>query len=186
MNKTNDTKHKHDSKDNHPYVKVGGSGIHRHGVFARADIPKGTRIMEYVGIKVDKEAGDMILGHTFEKHTNDPENHAGTYIFEIDDTWDLDGDIPDNDGKYINHSCDPNCEVDIIDGRVWIDTIKEIKKGEEITYNYGFELNEKDIYDFKKHPCRCGSEKCVGYILDEDEWPRMKELLAKEQSSNKA
>ena len=169
-------------KSYNEYILVGSSGIHRHGVFAKKDIPKGTRIAEYVGIKVPKEIGTMIETETFNRYKDDKENHAATYMFEIDENWDLDGDIPDNDPKYINHSCDPNCEVDIIEGRIWIDSIKDIKKGEEITYNYGFEISEKNPHDFKHHPCKCGSKNCVGYILAEDEWPKMKELLAKQQS----
>ena len=99
------------------------------------------------------------------------------------ETHDLDGDVDDNDPKYINHSCNPNCEVDIIDGKVWLDTIKDIKKGEELSFNYGFDIDKENPYDFKKHPCRCGSQKCVRYILCEDEWPKAKELLEKENTT---
>ena len=168
------------------YIEVKSSGIHRHGVFAKIDIPKGTRITEYIGIKVPKEMGTMIETETFNKYKDDKENHAATYIFEIDEQWDLDGDIPNNDPKFINHSCEPNCEVDIIDGRIWIDSIRDIKKGEEITYNYGYEINDKNIYDFKHHPCWCGSKNCVGFILAEDQWSRMRELLEKEKHSEKS
>jgi hypothetical protein len=162
------------------YVQVKNSGIHRNGVFAKTDIPKNTTIMEYKGMKITKEEGNMIIDQTFEKFRDDPENNAATYVFELDDKYDLDGDIPDNDAKYINHSCDPNCEFVVKGERVWIVTLRDIKSGEEILYNYGFGINEKDPYDFKQHICKCGSSKCIGYILSEDEWPKIKELLEKE------
>jgi len=168
----------------HEYIEIKSSGIHRHGVFAKKDIPKGLRIIEYTGRKISKEEGDRILKETFHKHQMDPENHAGTYIFELDDMWDIDGDTSDNDAKYINHSCNPNCKMDITNGEIWIYAIKDISKGEEITYNYGFEINEKNLYDFEEQECRCGSDNCVGYMLDEDAWPRMRELLAKKKKHN--
>jgi SET domain-containing protein len=65
-----------------------------------------------------------------------------------------------NLAKYINHSCDPNCETDIIRGKIWINAIKDIKKGEELTYDYGYDM---DCYE--DHPCRCDSKNCVGYIV---------------------
>jgi hypothetical protein len=163
------------------YLEMRSSGIHRFGVFARKDIPSGTRLIEYTGRKVTKKDSSDIEDSYLAAYDRDPANNPATYIFQIDDEWDLDGDTPDNHAKFINHSCDPNCEADVIEGRVWIDSIREIMDGDEITYNYGFELNEDDLYDFKGHPCVCGSKRCVGYILDEAQWPRMKELLSAER-----
>jgi len=74
----------------------------------------------------------------------------------------------------INHSCDPNCEVEIIRGHIWITAIKDIKKGEELGYDYGY-----DYDDFKDHPCKCGSKNCIGYIVAEEHWPKVKRALAK-------
>jgi uncharacterized protein len=165
--------------NNNKYAEVRISGIHQRGVFAKEDIPKGTTIIEYKGIKITKEQSAQILEKTLDTHSKDPENHAATYIFNIGEEWDLDGDIPDNDAKYINHSCDPNCKYVIRDKRIWIESIKDIHKDEEITYNYGFEIEEDDLYEFMNHICKCGTKRCVGYILDEEEWPRMKELLEK-------
>jgi uncharacterized protein len=165
--------------NNNKYIEVKDSDIHLNGVFAKQDIPKDTKIIEYIGRKISKEESEKVLHHTHSNHTKDPENHAGTYIFELDDEWDLDGDIPENDAKYINHSCESNCRCEIKDGQVWIYALRDIQKGEEITYNYCFEINEDDPYDFMEHPCKCGSKKCVGYMLDEEEWPRMRALLSK-------
>ena len=175
------TKHTavHNEKKTNEYVEVKSSGIHRHGVFAKKDIPKGTRITEYIGLKMDKVESKRIQDEALHRYQHDPENNAATYMFELDENIDIYGDVPDNDAKYINHSCSPNCEVDIIDGRIWIDAIQNIKKGEEIVYNYGFEIDAGDTTEFKKHPCRCRSKNCVGYILSEDEWPKLKTLLNK-------
>ena len=165
---------------NNKYIEVKNSGIHRHGVFAKIDIPKETKIVEYIGEKISAEEGERRHERGTENHLKDPENNAGTYIFILDDDVYLDGDIPENDAKYINHSCEPNCEIDIKDKRIWIHSLRDIKKGEEITYNYGFELYDDDPYFFKKHPCKCGSKNCPGYILSEEEWPKMRELLKAE------
>jgi len=164
------------------YIEVKNSGIHNNGVFATRNIHKGEIITEYLGRLINKEESEKIQNEMIAKYKNDSGNNAATYIFIISPEEDLDGDIPENDARYINHSCNPNCEYMIDGKRVFIRTIREIKEGEEITYNYGFELDEKDVYEFKEHPCRCGSKNCVGYILSEDEWPKMRELLDKEKN----
>ncbi|MGV8140952.1 MAG: SET domain-containing protein [Candidatus Woesearchaeota archaeon] len=169
--------------EHNKYVEVKNSGIHRHGVFAKANIPAGTRIIEYKGRKIAKQESEKILSTMLEEYKKNPEHNAATYIFELNSEGDLDGDIPDNDAKYINHSCKPNCKYEYItkDGKIeiWIVTLKDILKGEEVTYNYGFSIQEEDLYDFEKHPCKCGSERCVGYIVAEEDWPRLKELIEK-------
>merc|ERR1711991_755387 len=75
-----------------------------------------------------------------------------------------------NFAKFINHSCNPNCEVDIIDNEIWISSIKRIKKGAELFYNYGYPFDT----DFVDHICKCGSRNCVGYILSDNDWPKLK------------
>ena len=77
--------------------------------------------------------------------------------------------------KFINHSCNPNCEVDIIDNEIWISSIKRIKKGAELFYNYGYPFDT----DFVDHICKCGSRNCVGYILSDNDWPKLKKELKK-------
>ena len=162
-------------------IIVKESGIHNKGVFAKKNISKGSRIIEYTGEKISKEEGTLRLDESYLKHSMNPKENAATYIFELDDENDIDGDVDNNPAKYINHSCDPNCEVDISEGHIWIYALKDIKKGEELHYNYGHELNPKDMYDFKKHPCYCGSINCVGYMVAEEDWPKMKELIEKEK-----
>ena len=97
------------------------------------------------------------------------------FIFAIDDQWDLDGNFDWNPARLLNHSCAPNCDAEFIDGHIWIVARREIKAGEEITFNYGYDL---DFY--QEHLCRCGSSECVGYILAEEffEHVRRKEITS--------
>ena len=149
------------------------SSIHNHGAFAVQDIKSGTKVIEYVGEKIPKKESERRVTETIEANKKDDDNGA-VYIFELNKRYDIDGDVPYNEARYVNHSCDPNCETEIIDNRIWIIAIKDIKRGEELTYNYGY-----DIDDFEDHPCCCGSKRCVGYIADEDHWPKLKRKLKK-------
>ena len=92
------------------------------------------------------------------------------YVFELNKLYDIDGSVSHNHAKLINHSCNPNCEVEIINNEIWISAIKNIKKNTELSYNYGYSYDT----DYIDHICRCRSSKCVGYILDEDHWPKLK------------
>jgi SET domain-containing protein len=163
----------------HPGIELIRSGIHGTGVRATRPFAKGERVIEYVGRKLTNDEAKVIADHQFQNHKRNPHKGA-VYVFEIDDQWSIDGDVPDNIAKYINHSCDPNCEVEITAGHIYIAAGRDIKAGEEITYNYCFDLDDiKD--DLADYTCRCGSPKCVGYILDDYDWPRLRELL-KERS----
>ena len=92
------------------------------------------------------------------------------YVFELNQRYDIDGGVAYNHARLINHSCNPNCEVEINNNQIWISTIKNIKKNAELTYNYGYSYDA----DYVDHVCKCGSYKCVGYILDEDHWSKLK------------
>jgi hypothetical protein len=151
-----------------PYIIVKKSKIHNKGVYAKKDIPKGTKIIEYVGEIITKKEADKRAEKQLEKskgHSID----GGVYIFELNKRYDIDGKVPWNLAQYINHSCNPNAETEDQDGHIWIIAAKDIKKGEEITYNYGY-----DFKDYKDHPCKCGSKNCVGYILAEKHWKKLK------------
>lgn len=150
------------------------SSIHSFGIFAKKDIAKGTRIIEYVGEKITKVEGQRRVAAAYELHRNDPDRGA-VYIFEINKRQSIDGNVSYNAARHINHSCEPNAESDVIRGKVWITAIKDIKAGEEITYNYGYDFSEEYI----EHPCRCGTKSCVGYILHEDAWPKLRRVLEK-------
>jgi SET domain-containing protein len=133
------------------FVEFRPSAIHGMGCFAIATIPKATRVIEYVGEKIDKR----------ESLKRCEENNE--YIFNLDDNFDLDGNVGWNPAKFINHSCLPNCEAEWIEGRIWIATLREIFVGEELSFNYGY-----DLEDYQEHPCRCGSANCVGYVVAEE------------------
>ena len=79
--------------------------------------------------------------------------------------------------RFINHSCEPNCEPDVIKNRVWLISTRKIKEGEELSFNYGFDLD-----GYEDHECKCGAKKCVGYITAEDNWPKLKKLIAKKKA----
>ena len=127
------------------------SAIHGIGGFAKADITSGTRVIEYVGEKITKAESLRRC------------ESANEYIFSLDDESDLDGNVPWNPARFLNHSCDPNCEAVPEGGRIWIVARHDIRAGEEITFNYGY-----DLEDYREHPCCCGAADCAGYIVAEE------------------
>jgi len=151
------------------YIEVRESKIHNKGVFAARDIPKGTRIIEYVGEIITKAEAEKRVTETTE---NANEENGAVYIFELNRKHDIDGNVDYNTARFINHSCDPNCETKNISKHIWIIAIKDIKKGEELSYNYGYDI---ECYD--EHPCKCGSENCVGYIVAEEHFPKLRKKL---------
>jgi uncharacterized protein len=88
-------------------------------------------------------------------------------LFYFSDKFDLDGNIGENQARYVNHSCEPNCEAVQQNGGIWLVAKREILPGEEITFNYGFTPEAA-----REHPCSCGSSRCIGFILDEAFWPQ--------------
>ena len=148
--------------------KVKKSKVHGTGVFATSDIPKNKKIIEYIGDKVTKSEGDRRSAERIKKYLN-KKNEGSVYIFELNKKYDIDGSPKYNKARYINHSCSPNCEVDIINNQIWIISIKKIKKGEELNYDYGYPF-DKD--DYKDHKCKCGSKNCIGYIISQDDWKK--------------
>tara|TARA_A100001035_G_C27763468_1_gene492449 strand:- start:895 stop:1380 length:486 start_codon:yes stop_codon:yes gene_type:complete len=155
--------------------KVVKSKVHGKGIVATKNIKKNTKIIEYIGEKVTKSEGDKRSEERINKYLNS--NDTGSvYIFELNKKYDIDGSPLYNKARYINHSCNPNCEVDIIDGKIWISSIKQIKKGSELTYDYGYSFDKND---YKDHICKCGSKKCVGFIISSDEHIKYLKYLKK-------
>jgi SET domain-containing protein len=162
----------------HELIIVKESKIHHKGVFASKDIAKGTKVIEYIGDKLSKEESDKRADEQLEKAAKDHKEGL-VYIFELNDEFDIDGNVPENDAKYINHSCNPNCEIENDGQHIWIVAKRDIKKNEELYYNYGY-----DPEDFEDHPCLCGSDNCVGYIVAEEHWPDIKKKI--EEKNKKA
>ena len=137
------------------------SRIHGTGGFAALDIPAGTNVIQYVGEKIDKAESER-------RCENDNE-----YIFILDETHDLDGNVDWNPARFINHSCTPNCESEVGDDEVWIVAIRDIRAGEELTFNYCY-----DMEDYQDHPCRCGAEECVGFMVAETYFDKIRRMHA--------
>ena len=150
--------------------KVASSPIHKRGLFATTDIEAGTDIIQYVGEKISKEESTR---RALEWEEKARKTGAGlVYIFELDEEWNRDGRRGRNPARYMNHSCDGNCEAINYEGEIWIVARKDIKDGEELTYDYGY-----DMEHFLDHPCECRADNCVGYIVREDQRKKVKKLL---------
>jgi SET domain-containing protein len=126
------------------------SHIHGLGGFAKTDIPSGSRVIEYVGEKITKQESVRRC---------EASNH---YIFALNEREDLDGNVDWNPARYVNHSCAPNCEVEWDGSHLWLVAKRDIQAGEEITFNYGY-----DLVDYREYPCACGAAECVGFIVAE-------------------
>lgn len=142
------------------------SAIHGNGVFAAAPLKSGERIIQYKGRlrthdEVDaSDSGDVESGHTF--------------LFTLNDDYVIDANFDGNDARWINHGCDPNCRAVLVEdeagdprrSRVFIEAIRDIAPGEELTYNYGISLAERHTPRLKKiWTCRCGAKNCTGTML---------------------
>ena len=144
------------------YLVFKKSKIHNLGAYAARDIRKGTRIIEYIGQPITKKKAAAEL------------QDGNGYVFTINNFFDIDGSVRWHPARYINHGCDANAESDVIEDRVWTLATRTIRKGEEVLYNYNYDL--VDAFD---NPCRCGAENCVGYIVDNDYWPKLRKLIEK-------
>ena len=131
--------------------EVKPSGIHGLGVFARQNLVKDTRILEYVGERVSKEESlRRRKGGNF-------------FVFIVTDQFDIDGAVEWNPARFINHSCVPNCDARMEDEHIWIIARRDIGVGEELTFNYGY-----DLQDYEDHPCHCGAPGCLGFMVAEE------------------
>ena len=160
--------------------KVKNSKIHGSGMYAIADIEAEADIIEYTGEKITKKESTR---RALEWEERARETGEGlVYIFELDDKYDIDGRLGNNPARYMNHSCEPNCEAINRDGKIWIVAVQDIQKGEELVYDYGY-----DMEHFLDHPCLCGSRNCIGYIVRKDQRNKVKKLLnnKKKKSSKK-
>lgn len=147
-------------------IKVQRSGIHGRGVFAVADLPAGIKVIEYRGQRITHREADRRYDDTLDT--------GHTFLFTLNDRYIVDANREGNSARWINHSCDPNCEASIhVDAngnerkdRVWIETLRPIKAGEELTYDYGIVLDVPHTKRLKAiWACRCGAKNCTGTML---------------------
>lgn len=141
------------------WFEIRSSPIQGSGAFALRAISKGTRIIEYTGERITHDEADA-------RYDDAAMDRHHTFLFTVDEKTVLDGSRHGNDSKYINHSCDPNCETLIEDGRVFIEAIRDISRGEELFFDYAYERNgEEDAEDEIRYACRCGADSCRKTIL---------------------
>ncbi len=127
------------------------SPIHGTGAFAAVALGAGTAVVQYLGRKVSKAESMR------QCERNNP------FIFYLDRDYDLDGNVAWNPARLLNHSCSPNCEAQHRDDGIVIVALRDIAAGEELTFDYGY-----DLENFREYPCRCGSPNCVGYIVAQE------------------
>jgi hypothetical protein len=161
-----------------PAYIVKNSVIHGRGLYAARDIRKGERILEYVGEKVTKAESERRGNELMEKAKKT--GGGAVYMFILNKTHDIDGNVDWNDARLMNHSCEPNCEAEIVRGRIWYVAIKNIAEGSELSLNYGFALE-----NWEDHPCRCGTQSCVGFIVAEEYWPKLRKTIQKKATMEK-
>ena len=146
-------------------IEARRSAIHGNGVFATADLAKGERVVRYKGLLRTHDEADRV-------YADDPDT-GHTFLFTLNDKYVIDANVDGNVARWINHSCDPNCEAVLIEheddpekSRVFIEAIRAIKPGEELTYDYGITLAERHTPRLKKiWACRCGAKTCTGTML---------------------
>ena len=135
------------------------SPIQGRGAFATRRIPRGTRLIEYTGERLSPAQADA-------RYPDVPGQRHHTYLFAIDDEVVIDAAVGGNAARWINHSCAPNCDAVIEDGRIWIETIRAVAPGEELAYDYQYVLEERHTPAAKRRfPCSCGARRCRGTLL---------------------
>ena len=142
-----------------PYFELRTSAIQGTGAFATRTIKKGTRIIEYLGQRVSWRTADK-------RYDDENMKRHHTFLFTVDEKVCIDGAVNGSDARFINHSCDGNCEATNERKRIFIDARRNIKAGEELLYDYAYErTDEHTEEDEKFYACRCGAKKCRGSIL---------------------
>ena len=135
------------------------SPIHGVGAYATRPIRKGARVGEYVGERISQAEGDR-------RYDDEAMANHHTFLFTVTSRTVIDAAVGGNDTRFINHSCAPNCEAVIEDGRVFIDAVRPIPVGSELFYDYAYEREtDATVQDEARYPCRCGSSHCRGTIL---------------------
>jgi hypothetical protein len=149
-----------------PLIEVRHSPIHGYGVFAARRIRKGTTIIEYLGDRVSHAQADARY------ENKDPkDNH--TFLFTVDAKTVIDAGVNGNEARFINHGCDPNCESTTLKKRIFIEAIRTIQPGEELSYDYQIGRDSDDEPDVDQiYACRCGAKNCRGSMLEPAKKPK--------------
>lgn len=140
-------------------LEVRSSLIHGKGVFARTPFAEGEKIIRYLGTTID-------WAEALRRHPHDPSQPNHTFYFTLDDEYVIDGNDDGNRSRWINHSCEPNCESDVRAGKVFIRALRNIEIGEELNYDYSLVIEEPLTAKLKRdYKCLCGSASCRGTLL---------------------
>lgn len=140
-------------------IQTRRSGVHGKGVYAVVDLAEGETLIEYVGQIITWD-------EALRRHPHDPADPNHTFYFHIDEQRVIDAKFGGNSSRWINHSCEPNCEAEVDDGRVFIRARRNIAAGEELFYDYGLVIDEPYTPKLKaQYPCWCGAKRCRGTLL---------------------
>ena len=140
-------------------LEVRSSPIHGKGVFTRVPLKKGELVLEYLGAIID-------WPEALRRHPHDPAQPNHTFYFTLDDERVIDGNDGGNRARWINHSCQPNCESETKGEKVWVRALRNLAAGQELNYDYGLVIDEPLTPQLQKdYQCLCGSKKCRGTLL---------------------
>jgi uncharacterized protein len=161
-------------------IQVRRSGVHGKGVFALQDIAEGETLIEYVGEIISwDEAQD--------RHPHDPKDPNHTFYFHVNEDKVIDALHGGNSSRWINHSCDPNCEADEENERIFIKALRNIHAGEELNYDYGLIIDEPYTKKLKaEYPCWCGAKNCRGTLLSPKDRADTPKIPGQKKAKSKA
>lgn len=163
-----------------PLFEVRHSDIHGYGVFALRRIRKGTTIMEYLGERITHAQADTRY------EDKDPrDNH--TFLFTVDSKTVIDAGVDGNEARFVNHGCEPNCQSTTLKKRIFIESIRTIRAGEELAYDYQIQRDDDDPADVDEiFACRCSAENCRGSMLEAAKKPRKQKPARKSKAAGKS
>jgi uncharacterized protein len=160
-----------------PMFEVRSSGIHGRGAYATRKIPKGMRVVEYLGDRITHEQADA-------RYEEKGQDDGHTFLFVVSSRVVIDAGVQGNEARFINHSCDPNCDTVIEGERVFIESVRDIEPGEELAYEYGLTWETTDdSEELANYACRCGAASCRGTMLAEE--PLDMKKVRKRKAGNK-
>ena len=164
-------------------IQVRRSGVHGKGVFALQDLAEGETLIEYVGEVISWEEAQ-------DRHPHDPNDPNHTFYFHVNEDKVIDALHGGNSSRWINHSCDPNCEADEENDHIFIKALRNIQAGEELNYDYGLIIDEPYTPELlAEYPCWCGAKNCRGTLLspkDREDTPKIPSQKKKKKAKAKA